>query len=71
RFENEHSHWTVKFLDFFRGHPDAMKEPTAIALDRKLKDLNSDKSLLKNEEWNIKIKLTDLQLKLANCKIRM
>ncbi|RXN33973.1 restin-like protein [Labeo rohita] len=54
-----------------RGYTDAMKDPTAIALDRKLKDLNSDKILLKSEKWNIKIKLTDLQLQLANCKIRL
>lgn len=71
RFREEHDHWTVKFLDAFRGHPDAMKEPSAIALDIKLKQLDSEKSRLKNEEWNIKIKCTDLQLKLANCKIRM
>ncbi len=71
RFKKEHGHWTVKFLDFFRGHPDAMKEPSAIALDIKLKQLDSEKSRLKNEEWNIKIKQTDLQLQLANCKIRM
>ncbi len=61
RFQEEHGHWTKKFLDFFRGHPDAMKEPTAIALDIKLKQLDSEKSRLKNEEWNIKIKQTDLQ----------
>ncbi|XP_058627522.1 uncharacterized protein LOC131537856 [Onychostoma macrolepis] len=71
RFREEHGHWTVKFLDVFRGYPDAMKEPSAIALDIKLKQLDSEKSRLKNEEWNIKIKQTDLQLKLANCKIRM
>ncbi|XP_016115299.1 uncharacterized protein [Sinocyclocheilus grahami] len=71
RFQEEHGHWTVRFLDFFRGYPDAMKEPSAIALDIKLKQLDSEKSLLRNEEWNIKIKLTDLQLQLANCKIRM
>ncbi|XP_058625684.1 beta-taxilin-like [Onychostoma macrolepis] len=71
RFQKEHAHWTMKFLDFFRGYPDAMKEPSAIALDRKLKQLDSEKSRLKNEEWNIKIKQLDLQLKLANCKIRM
>ncbi|KAF4115068.1 hypothetical protein G5714_002557 [Onychostoma macrolepis] len=71
RFQEEHGHWTVKFLDCFRCYPDAMKEPSAIALDRELKRLDSEKSSLKNEEWNIKIKQTDLQLKLANCKIRM
>lgn len=71
RFQEEHGHWTVKFLDAFRGYPDAMKEPTAIDLDRKLKQLDSEKSLLKNEEWNIKTKQLDLQLQLANCKIRM
>lgn len=71
RFQEEHGHWTVKFLDAFRGYPNAMKEPTAIDLDRKLKQLDSEKSLLKNEEWNIKTKQLDLQLQLANCKIRM
>ncbi len=75
RFQEEHGHWTVKFLDFCSsltlGYPDAMKEPSAIALDIKLKQLDSEKSNLKNEEWNIKIKQTDLQLQLANCKIRM
>ncbi len=71
RFREEHGHWTVKFLDFFRGHPDAMKEPSAIALDIKLKQLDSEKSSLRNEEWNIKTKQLDLQLQLANCKIRM
>ncbi|MCI4389768.1 hypothetical protein PGIGA_G00102290 [Pangasianodon gigas] len=71
RFKEEHAHWTVKFLDFFRGYPDAMKDPSAIALDIKLKQLDSEKSSLRNEMWNIKIKQTDLQLQLANCKIRM
>lgn len=71
RFQEEHGHWTVKFLDFFRGCPDAMKEPTAIALDIKLKQLDSEKSRLRNEEWNIKTKQLDLQLQLANCKIRL
>ncbi|XP_042615225.1 uncharacterized protein LOC109067517 isoform X1 [Cyprinus carpio] len=71
RFQEEHGHWTKKFLDAFRGYPDAMKESTAIDLDRKLKQLDSEKSLLKNEEWNIKTEQLDLQLKLANCKIRM
>ncbi len=71
RFQEEHGHWTKKFLDIFRGHPDAMKKPTAIALDINLKQLNSEKSILKNEEWNIKTKQLDLQLQLANCKIRM
>ncbi|KTF80057.1 hypothetical protein cypCar_00039823, partial [Cyprinus carpio] len=71
RFQEEHGHWTKKFLDAFRGYPDAMKESTAIDLDRKLKQLDSEKSLLKNEEWNIKTKQLDLQLQLANCKIRM
>ncbi len=71
RFQEEHGHWTAKALDFFRGHPDAMKEPTAIALDINLKQLDSEKSRLKNEEWNIKTKQLDLQLQLANCKIRM
>ncbi len=47
RFQEEHGHWTVKFLDFFRGYPDAMKEPSAIALDIKLKQLDSEKSNLK------------------------
>lgn len=71
RFQEEHGHWTVKFLDAFRGYPDAMKESTAIDLDRKLKQLDTEKSLLRNEEWNIKTKQLDLQLQLANCKIRM
>ncbi len=71
RFQEEHGHWTVKFLDFFRGYPDAMKEPTAIALNIKLKQLDSEKSILRNEERNIKTKQLDLQLQLANCKIRM
>ncbi|XP_052407380.1 uncharacterized protein LOC127952717 [Carassius gibelio] len=71
RFQEEHGHWTVKFLDFFRGHPDAMKEPTAIALDIKLKQLDTEKRLLRNEEWEIKNKQLDLQLQLANCKIRI
>ncbi|XP_026099418.1 uncharacterized protein LOC113070348 [Carassius auratus] len=71
RFQEEQSHWTKKVLAFFRGYPDAMKEPTAIALDRALKQLDSEKRLLRNEEWSIKIKQLDLQLKLANCKIRM
>ncbi|XP_058625887.1 uncharacterized protein LOC131536779 isoform X2 [Onychostoma macrolepis] len=71
RFQEEHAHWTMKFLDCFRCYPDAMKEPSAIALDRELKRLDSEKSSLKNEEWNIKTKQTDLQLQLANCKIRM
>ncbi|XP_059403614.1 uncharacterized protein LOC132137746 isoform X2 [Carassius carassius] len=71
RFQEEHGHWTVKFLDFFRGYPDAMKQPNAIALGIKLKQLDSEKSLLRNEEWNVKTKQLDLQLQLANCKIRM
>ncbi|XP_042577369.1 uncharacterized protein LOC122136850 [Cyprinus carpio] len=71
RFQEDYSHWTKKFLAFFRGYPDGMKEPTAIALDRELKHLDSEKSRLKNEEWNIKTEQLDLQLKLANCKIRM
>ncbi|XP_053092654.1 uncharacterized protein LOC117597936 [Pangasianodon hypophthalmus] len=71
RFKEKHAHWTVKFLDFFRGYPDAMKDPSAIALDIKLKQLDSENSSLRNEMWSIKIKQTDLQLQLANCKIRM
>ncbi|KAF4115026.1 hypothetical protein G5714_002515 [Onychostoma macrolepis] len=71
RFQEEHGHWTVKFLDFFRGYPDAMKEPSAIALNITLKQLDPEKSRLRNEEWNIKTKQLDLQLQLANCKIRM
>ncbi|XP_026099330.1 uncharacterized protein LOC113070304 [Carassius auratus] len=71
RFQEEQSHWTKKVLAFFRGYPDAMKEPTAIALDIALKQLDSEKSLLRNEEWDIKNKQLDLQLQLANCKIRM
>ncbi|XP_059366612.1 uncharacterized protein LOC132105464 [Carassius carassius] len=71
RFQEEHNHWTKKFLAFFRGYPDAMKEPSAIDLNIKLKQLDSEKGRLQNVEWNIKIKLTDLQLQLANCKIRM
>ncbi|XP_026120791.1 uncharacterized protein LOC113100217 [Carassius auratus] len=71
RFQEEHCHWTVKLLAFFIGYPDAMKQPTAIALDRAQKQLDSEKSLLRNEERNIKTKQLDLQLQLANCKIRM
>lgn len=71
RFQEENSHWTRKFIHFFSGYPDAMRDPIAIAINAQLNQLNSDKSSLKNEEWNIKIKQTDLQLQLANCKIRM
>ncbi|XP_058624421.1 beta-taxilin-like [Onychostoma macrolepis] len=71
RFQEEHAHWTMKFLDCFRGYPDAMKEPSAIALDIKLKQLDSEKSSLKNEEWNIKTRQLELQLQLANCQIQM
>lgn len=70
RFQEKQSHWT-KLFTFLRGHPDAMKEPTAIALDRELKQLDSEKSFLRKEEWSIKIKQTELQLQLANCKIQM
>ncbi|XP_043093287.1 uncharacterized protein LOC122343046 [Puntigrus tetrazona] len=71
RFKAFHGHWTMKVLDFFIGYPDAMKEFEAINLDAQLKRLYSEKNILRHEQWNIKIKLTDLQLQLANCKIRL
>lgn len=70
-FQEEQNNWINQILAIFGGYPDAMQEPTAIALDIALKQLDSEKSLLRNEEWNIKTKQLDLQLQLANCKIRM
>ncbi|XP_048031478.1 uncharacterized protein LOC125258533 [Megalobrama amblycephala] len=41
-----------------------------LAKQAKLNRLVSEKDSLRNKEWNIKIQRTDLQLKLANCKIQ-
>ncbi|XP_067234454.1 uncharacterized protein [Chanodichthys erythropterus] len=41
-----------------------------LAKQAELNSLVSEKNSLRNQGWNIKIKQTDLQLKLANCKIQ-
>ncbi|KAK9952879.1 hypothetical protein ABG768_016909 [Culter alburnus] len=42
-----------------------------LAKQAELNSLVSEKNSLRNQEWNIKIQQTDLQLKLANCKIQL
>ncbi|XP_067234008.1 uncharacterized protein [Chanodichthys erythropterus] len=42
-----------------------------LAKQAELNSLVSEKNSLRNQGWDIKIKQTDLQLKLANCKIQL
>ncbi|XP_048030879.1 uncharacterized protein LOC125258085 [Megalobrama amblycephala] len=53
-------------FSFGRYYNDAAIRAKQAELNR----LASEKDSLRNQGWNIKIKLTDLQLKLANCKIQ-
>ncbi|KAI2666727.1 Serine--tRNA ligase [Labeo rohita] len=63
------------FFGFFRrifgGYRDASKVPGVAAKTGELSRLDSEKNSLRNKEWDIKIKQTDLQLKLATSKIKM
>ncbi|CAM4724439.1 unnamed protein product [Leuciscus chuanchicus] len=64
--------WFLRaFIPFFAVHQDASNMPGIAAKQAELAHIDSEKNGLRNKEWNIKVQQTDLQLKLANSKIKL
>ncbi|XP_073703751.1 uncharacterized protein [Garra rufa] len=61
----------ILFGPLFGGFPDASKIPGVAVKREELSRLDAEKNSLRNKEWEIKIKQTDHQLKLATSKIKM
>ncbi|RXN24383.1 restin-like protein [Labeo rohita] len=70
--EKKQRSWFFRFFQqIFGGYRDASEVPGVAAKTAELSHLDSEKNSLRNKEWDIKIKQTDLQLKLATSKIKM
>ncbi|XP_016117146.1 uncharacterized protein, partial [Sinocyclocheilus grahami] len=69
--KKQHSWFFRVFGLLFGGYKDVSKIPGVAAKKDKLSRLDSEKYSLRKKEWDIKIKQTDLQLKLATSKIKM
>lgn len=70
--QNKQCSWFLRaFIPFFAVHQDASNMPGIAAKQAELAHISSEKNGLRNTEWNIKVQQTDLQLKLANSKIKL
>ncbi|KAG1931241.1 uncharacterized protein LOC120473233 [Pimephales promelas] len=70
--KNKQCSWFLRaFVPFFAVHQDCSNLPGIAAKQAELAHIDSEKNGLRNTEWNIKVQQTDLQLKLANSKIKL
>lgn len=69
--EKQSSFFPRLFRALFGTFQDVSKIPGVAVKKDELTRLDSEKSSLRNQEWDIKIRQTDHQLKLATSKIQM
>ncbi|XP_016323960.1 uncharacterized protein LOC107674493 [Sinocyclocheilus anshuiensis] len=69
--EKQRSLFFMVFQILFGVSQDFSKIAGYVAIEDKLSHLETEKNHLRNNEWDIKIRQTDLQLKLATNKIKM
>ncbi|XP_077074787.1 uncharacterized protein LOC143725853 [Siphateles boraxobius] len=70
--QDKKSSWFSRaFIPFYDLFQDYFNMPVIAAKQTELSHIDSEKNGLRNTEWNIKVQQTDLQLKMANSKIKL